>query len=150
MAVWEYVWLCGSTCGRPNGIRSPVSTLRQRAIWRQGNVATNVAEQYDLCMYAKRRLSASVDAELLRAAQLAVDEGRAASVSAWVNDALRLKSEHDRRMRSLDAFLAAYEAEHGVITDAEIDQATRRARTEATVVRHRAVAGATGSRRELA
>lgn len=101
-------------------------------------------------MYAKQRLSASVDAEFLRAAQLAVDEGRAASVSAWVNDALRLKSEHDRRMRSLDAFLAAYEAEHGVITDAEINQATRRARTRATVVRHGGVAGATGSRRGLA
>jgi Arc/MetJ-type ribon-helix-helix transcriptional regulator len=86
-------------------------------------------------MRGKQRLSASVDAELLHAAQTAVDEGRATSTSAWVNDALRLKAEHDRRMRALDSFLATYEAEHGVITEVEIDEAVRRARSRATVVR---------------
>ena len=86
-------------------------------------------------MAGKQRLSASVDAELLSVAQTAVDEGRAASVSAWVNDALRLKAEHDRRMQALDSFLAVYESEHGVITEAEIDDAVRRARSRATVVR---------------
>lgn len=86
-------------------------------------------------MTGKQRLSASVDAELLLVAQTAVDEGRAASVSAWINDALRLKADHDRRMRALDSFLAAYEAEHGVITEAEIDEAARRAGSVATVVR---------------
>ena len=86
-------------------------------------------------MSGKQRLSASVDADLLKVAQTAVDEGRFASISAWVNDALRLKAEHDRRMQALDAFLAAYEAEHGVITEAEIDQAVRRVRSRATVVR---------------
>jgi hypothetical protein len=64
-----------------------------------------------------------------------VDKGRASSVSAWVNDALRLKAEHDRRMDALDSFLAAYEAEHGVITEVEIDEAVRRAQSRATVVR---------------
>jgi Arc/MetJ-type ribon-helix-helix transcriptional regulator len=86
-------------------------------------------------MTGKQRLSASVDAELLQTAQTAVDEGRAASVSAWVNDALRLKAEHDRRMQALDSFLATYEAEHGVITEDEIDEAVRRARSRATVIR---------------
>jgi Arc/MetJ-type ribon-helix-helix transcriptional regulator len=86
-------------------------------------------------MGGKQRLSASVDAELLDAAQAAVDQGRAASISAWVNEALRLKAEHDRRMQALDSFLATYEAEQGVITEAEIDQAVRRARSRATVVR---------------
>ena len=86
-------------------------------------------------MYEKQRLSASVDADLLRSAQTAVEEGRAPSVSAWVNDALRMKAEHDRRMQALDAFLASYEAEHGVITDTEMDDAARRARARATVVR---------------
>lgn len=76
-----------------------------------------------------------MDAELLHAAQTAVDEGRATSISAWVNDALRLKAEHDRRMQALDSFLATYEADHGVITEAEIDQAAHRARSRATVVR---------------
>ena len=86
-------------------------------------------------MTSKQRLSASIDTELLRAAQTAVDKGRASSVSAWVNDALRLKAEHDRRMDALDSFLAAYEAEHGVITEVEIDEAVRRAQSRATVVR---------------
>jgi len=86
-------------------------------------------------MKGKQRLSASVDSEFLRAAQAAVDEGRAESVSAWVNDALRLKAEHERRMAALDSFLAHYEATHGAITDAEIDDAVREARGRATVVR---------------
>jgi len=86
-------------------------------------------------MMGKQRLSASIDTELLQAAQTAVDKGRASSVSAWVNDALRLKAEHDRRMDALDSFLAAYEAEHGVITEVEIDEAVRRAQSRATVVR---------------
>lgn len=86
-------------------------------------------------MKGKQRLSASVDAELLHAAQTAVDEGRATSISAWVNDALRLKADHDRRMQALDSFLATYEAEHGVITEDEIDETVRRARSRATVVR---------------
>jgi hypothetical protein len=86
-------------------------------------------------MTSKQRLSASVDVELLEAAQAAVAEGRATSISAWVNDALTLKAEHDRRMHAFDSFLHTYEAEHGVITEAEIDQAVRRARSRATVVR---------------
>lgn len=86
-------------------------------------------------MTGKRRLSASVDSDLLQAAQAAVGEGRAESISAWVNDALRLKAEHEGRLEALDAFLADYEAKHGAITNAEIDDAVRRARGRATVVR---------------
>jgi Arc/MetJ-type ribon-helix-helix transcriptional regulator len=85
----------------------------------------------------KQRLSASVDAELMVAAQQAVTEGRAESISAWVNDALRLKTENDRRLRALDDFLAAYEAEHGEITGDDIQGAARRARERAVVVRGR-------------
>lgn len=48
-------------------------------------------------------------------------------LSASAYDAVRLTAEHERRMAALDAFLAAHEAEHGVITDAEIDEAVRRA-----------------------
>lgn len=90
---------------------------------------------YDICMSVKHRLSASVDAELVAVAQAAVDEGEAGSMSAWVNDALRLKADHDRRLRALDDFLAAYEAEHGDITDEEMRDAARRARARAVVVR---------------
>src|SRR5215469_2155306 len=77
--------------------------------------ATNVACLYYESMSTKERLSASVDAELVTAAQDAVAAGRADSVSSWVNDALRMKAEHDRRLAALDDFLAAYESVHGEI-----------------------------------
>jgi hypothetical protein len=83
----------------------------------------------------RARLSATVDVDLLAAAHAAVTDGRAESVSAWVNDALRRQADHDQRMRALDDFLAAYEAEHGAITDQEIRDASRRARERAIVVR---------------
>lgn len=86
-------------------------------------------------MKGKERLSASVDADLISVAQAAVVGGRAESVSAWVNDALRLKADHDHRLAALDEFLAAYEAEHGEITGQEMADAARRARSRAVVVR---------------
>ncbi len=86
-------------------------------------------------MSVKQRLSASVDAELVAVAQEAVAQGQAESVSAWVNEALRLKADHDRRLRALDDFLAGYETEHGEITEQEMRDAARRARARAVVVR---------------
>jgi Arc/MetJ-type ribon-helix-helix transcriptional regulator len=86
-------------------------------------------------MSTKRRLSASVDAELVAVAQEAVAEGRAESISAWVNDALRLKADNDLRLQALDDFLAAYESEHGEITVDEMRDVARRARERAIVVR---------------
>ena len=86
-------------------------------------------------MATKQALSATVDVDVLRAAEAAVREGRAPNVSAWVNDAMRRKMEHEARMRALDVFIAAYEAEHGAITDDEILEATRRTRARAVVVR---------------
>jgi len=83
----------------------------------------------------KERLSASVDAELIKAAESAVARGQSESVSAWVNDALRLKLDHDRRLEALAAFVAAYEADHGEITPEEMNQALRRARSRAVAVR---------------
>ena len=82
-------------------------------------------------MSGKLRLSASVDAELLAAAEAAVAGGRFESVSAWVNDALRLKAEQDRRLEALGAFVAAYEKEHGTISADEMRSAVRRARSRA-------------------
>ena len=103
-------------------------------------------------MKPKQRLSASVDASVLAAAQAAVSAGRATNVSAWVNEALHRQAEHDRRMGALDEFLAAYEAEHGVISDEEIRDASRRARSRALVVRGkgRASKGRKSSRRSRA
>jgi Arc/MetJ-type ribon-helix-helix transcriptional regulator len=86
-------------------------------------------------MIPKQRLSVSVDSDLVEAAEAAAGRGEAASVSAWVNDALRLKLEHERRLGALADLLEAYERLEGVITDAEIAQATRRARSRAATVR---------------
>jgi hypothetical protein len=85
-------------------------------------------------MTPRQRLSATVEAELLAAGRAAVAEGRSESLSAWVNDALRRQTSHDRRMKALDEFLEAYEAEEGEITEEEIQAATRRARGRAIVV----------------
>src|SRR5260221_3137591 len=86
-------------------------------------------------MSEKRRLSATVDEEHLAAAHRAAAEGRSASVSAWVNDALARHARHEARMRALDKFLAPSEAEHGEISDAEMEAAARNARGRAVVVR---------------
>jgi Arc/MetJ-type ribon-helix-helix transcriptional regulator len=90
-------------------------------------------------MYAqsmtKGRLSVTVDADLIAAVQAAVAAGAAESTSAWVSDALRLKLDHDRRLRGIGDFIAAYEAEHGEITEEGMEAAVRRARERAIVVR---------------
>ena len=86
-------------------------------------------------MTNRARLSATIEADVLAAGQAAVARGQAESLSAWVNTALRRQADHDRRMQALDVFLAAYEAEHGEISDAEIVAAGRRAREKAIVVR---------------
>jgi Arc/MetJ-type ribon-helix-helix transcriptional regulator len=86
-------------------------------------------------MSTKERLSASVDSVLIRAAEEAVKRGLATSVSAWVNDALQLKLDQERRLESLAAFVSDYEKEHGEISPEEIRAATRRARANAVATR---------------
>jgi Arc/MetJ-type ribon-helix-helix transcriptional regulator len=98
----------------------------------------------------KARLSASVDADLIAAAEAAVDAGRSGSVSAWVNEALRLKREQDQRLQALGAFVAAYEAEHGAIVPEDIQAAERRARARAVVVRPAAPAATLRKHRRVA
>jgi Arc/MetJ-type ribon-helix-helix transcriptional regulator len=92
-------------------------------------------------MSTKERLSASVDADLIAVAQEAVAAGRSDSVSSWVNDALRLKAAHDQRLRAIDDFIAVFEAEHGEISESEMREASRRARSRAIVVRGEQAAG---------
>ncbi len=88
-------------------------------------------------MTYRQRLSATVEAALLAAGRNAVAEGRAQSLSGWVNDALKRQADHDRRMKALDEFIRAYEADHGEITPAEIREATRRTRSRAIAIRPR-------------
>lgn len=76
-------------------------------------------------MIHKERLSATVDADLLRAAEDAIARGDAPTISAWVNDALRLKLEHERRLRGMAEFIADFEARSGIITDEDIARVRR-------------------------
>lgn len=86
-------------------------------------------------MKIKQRLSASVDADLIVAAEAAAKRGEAANVSAWVNEAMRLKVEHDRGLADLAAVIADFEAEHGEITHEDIEKAARTARSRAVTIR---------------
>lgn len=61
----------------------------------------------------------------MAAAEDTVAQGHAESVSAWVNDALRLKADRDRRLAAMDEFIAAYEAEHGEISEEEMAEVWR-------------------------
>ena len=90
------------------------------------------------------RIAAKCQRQLIAASQAAVAAGGAESVSAWVNDALRLKIEHDRRLRGIDDFIAAYEAEYGEITDEEVEAAYRAARARAVIVRGGEIAAKPG------
>ena len=86
-------------------------------------------------MRGKRRLSATIDADLLAAAEAAAKRGDVPNISAWVNEAMRLKLEHDRRLVGLAAFVAAVEAESGEITAEEMEWARREMRRRAIRVR---------------
>jgi Arc/MetJ-type ribon-helix-helix transcriptional regulator len=73
----------------------------------------------------KKRLSVTVDAELIAAGRAAVESGRYENLSAWVGAALRERSERDRLLRAGDEFFRWYEAEYGDITEEDMERAER-------------------------
>ena len=83
----------------------------------------------------KARLTVTVDRDLLDAANDAVASGRAASLSAWVNRAIAERLQRERKLAALAEAVAAYEAEHGVISDREIADQLRADRASAVVIR---------------
>ena len=99
---------------------------------------TNVVEAYDHDVNeTKERLSISVDSSVAEHARQAVADGRATSISAWVTEAMRRHGEHEARLRAAGDFIAEYEADHGVITAADMVSAKRRFAERAVVVRGR-------------
>jgi len=88
-------------------------------------------------MSEKRRLTITVDPELVAAGNRAVASGRARSLSGWVNDALAEQARRDRKLEDLRVAIADYEAEFGEITAEEIATQRRRDREDAVVVRGR-------------
>ncbi len=85
--------------------------------------------------YRKERLTVTVDPELIEAGNDAVAEGRAASLSAWVNAALADRAARERRLVALAEAVTAYEDRFGVISPQELAEQTRVDREAATVVR---------------
>ena len=84
---------------------------------------------------SKSRLTVTVDPGVVQAGNEAVAEGRVDSLSAWVNLALAERAAKDRRLRALADAVAAYEAEFGPITVAELAAQERADRSAARVVR---------------
>lgn len=90
-----------------------------------------------MTMSKKRRLNLLVDANLATAAKLAAKRCEAPTLSAWMNDAIRMKLEHDRTLRSLAEYIADHERELGPITDRDCAEAERETRRRAIRVRPR-------------
>jgi len=86
----------------------------------------------------KERLTVTLDPDLVKAGNEAVSEGRADSLSAWVNVALAERAAKDRRLRALAEALDAYEERFGRITADELADQKRSDRLEARVPRRAA------------
>ena len=83
----------------------------------------------------KERLTVTVDPDLVAAGNDAVAEGRAESLSAWVNAALTERIAKERRLAALADAVAAYEARFGAISIQELDEQRRTDRADAVIVR---------------
>ena len=86
---------------------------------------------------SKERLTVTIDSELIAAANKAVSEGRAESLSGWVNLALSERAVKERRLRALAEAVEAFEDEFGEINAAELAFQERADRKDVYVVRPR-------------
>jgi hypothetical protein len=83
----------------------------------------------------KRRITVTVDPELVEAGRRAVASGAADSLSGWVSTALADRARRDEQLALLADAIADYEAEFGEITTEEIAVRRRADRADAVVVR---------------
>lgn len=74
----------------------------------------------------KRRVTITVDVDLLEEAKAAVGDGRSRSVSEWVAGAMAQRRATDQRLGVLSELIRDYEAEHGTITGDEIAEQAQR------------------------
>ena len=86
-------------------------------------------------MVGKKRVTVTVDEELLDVAALAVQHGDADSVSSWISDAMADRYAKEQRLADLSTLIADYELEHGAISAAEIDEQRQRDRYASAVHR---------------
>jgi hypothetical protein len=96
----------------------------------------------------KTRLTVTVDPALVRAGNRAVAEGRAGSLSAWVNEALAERAAKERRLAALAEAVASYEVAFGPISDQELLLQRRLDRAAAKVIRAGGRTPSTGRRRK--
>lgn len=90
---------------------------------------------------SKDRISVTIDPDLVELAEQAVADGRARSVSAFINDALR---ERERRQRRAREALTAMVREHE-LADPEAYQAARARAERMVAARTAGRAGEDGS-----
>ena len=83
----------------------------------------------------KERLTVTVDPAFIEAGNAAVAEGRAVSLSAWVNAALAETVARERRLVVLAQAVTEYEERFGVISAQELADQARADRESAVVVR---------------
>lgn len=83
----------------------------------------------------KTRITVTIDPAFVDAANAAIAAGRAASLSAWVSEAVAKFAAEQRRVEAGWEAIRAYEAEHGVITEAEMRAQERADRRNAIRVR---------------
>ena len=83
----------------------------------------------------KRRLTVTVDEDLLEAAAAAVADGRARSASEWLAGAMAQRRARDRRLAVLSELIDDYEAAHGVISEDEMAEQAQRDGDAAAVSR---------------
>ena len=84
---------------------------------------------------AKKRVTVTVDEDVLQIAAQAVSDGDADSVSSWISDAMVDRRAKELRLAALGEMIADYEAEHGVITADEIQLQNQADRDTAALLR---------------
>jgi hypothetical protein len=87
-----------------------------------GGLATTVIPWYYLAMGRAKKIAVSFDEELAADIAEAAAGETDGNVSAWLASAARA----ELRRKALREAVAAFEAENGVITDAEVDEARRK------------------------
>ncbi len=92
-------------------------------------------------------MTVTVDPELVEAANRAVSDGEAESVSGWVSAALIDKVAKDRKLADLQEAVESYEVEFGEITSEELAAQARTDRAGAMIVRGRRPSESSRSRR---
>lgn len=83
----------------------------------------------------KRRVTVTVDEDLLEAANAAASDGRARSVSERVAGAMAERRAREQRLVVLSELIHDYEVESGVITEDEMAEQAQRDRDAAALSR---------------